>query len=371
MGADVVNLETKHVYLDFNLDTTNVKIGIQPTIDSYKGILFNDDVAGIFVTKKFGALTANLAYSRLQDYNRSAANPTAASNTTLTSANYTNPETSNPIGRANLDLYLLDGKLALSKDLTVGGSYYYIRKDQTYTGQDVHTLGVNAAGKFGIINVDAFLAYQFGDALDGTSTNKLDLTAYALQLAAKVNLGPAGAVRGNFLYTSGDDNATDKKSKAWQSLNSGDAFTTSSNTYYEPGMLLLMRSKWAMDSDKAIINTSNNNNRGVTLFAAGYDATLSDKLSASANIGYGLASEKRGANSTSIGTELNASVNYKLFSNLTATLQGAYVILGDGMNKDVAPRATDAAGKNSNLLDGGARKADDPYLAEIMFNYTF
>jgi hypothetical protein len=361
MGADVVNLETKHIYLDFNCPLTgaNVKVGIQPQIDSYKGILFNDDVAGIFATKKIGAITANLAYSRLQDYNRSA-NPTAASATPLTSANYTNPETANPIGRANLDLYLLDGKLALSKDLTVGGSYYFIRKDQTYTGQDVHTLGVNAAGKFGIINADAFVGYQFGDALDGTSIAKLDLTAYALQLAAKVNLGPAGTIRGNFLYTSGDDNAADKKSKAWQSLNSADTNAVSSNTYYEPGMLLLMRSKWAMDSDKAVINTSNNNNRGVTLFAAGYDATISDKLSASANIGYGLASEKRGANSTSIGTELNASVNYKMFSNLTATLQAAYVILGDGMNK-----------KSGVLMTGGAANADDPYLAEIMFNYTF
>jgi hypothetical protein len=118
-----------------------------------------------------------------------------------------------------------------------------------------------------------------------------------------------------------------------------------------------------MDTDKAIVNFTNNNNAGLALFTVGYDYKFNDKLAASANLGYALASDSRGANSNSIGTEANIQIDYKLFSNLTASFEGAYVFLGDGMNKDVH--------SNQNLLVGGVKNADDPYLTALMFNYTF
>ena len=126
-----------------------------------------------------------------------------------------------------------------------------------------------------------------------------------------------------------------------------------------------MRNVVAMDSDKAIVNTTNNGNHGLTLLTVGYDYKFNDKLAASANLGYALASEKKisntvSANSDAIGTELNVQVDYKLFSNLTASLQLAYVWLGDGMNKSTGV-----------LLTGGKANADDPYLTGLMLNYTF
>jgi len=377
MGADTVNLETKNVYLDFNCPLTgaNVKVGIQPQIDAYKGIFFNDDVAGIFASKKFGGVTATAGFSRLQDYARqvpiaaTAGAATAVGNPSGLASGTFNPfETANPLGKSTLDLALLDAKFAVSKDLTVGGSYYFLNYNPlTISRKDalnVHVIGVNAAAKLGIISADAFLAYQTGSEL---AVAGRDLSAFAGQVAVKADLAKAGTVRGNVLYTSGDDGKSTTKNKAWQSLSSGDTNTTSSNTYYDSKMVLLMRNVVNMDSDKALVNYTNNANRGLTLVTVGYDAAINDKLGASVNVGYAMSSQKYAADkSDSIGTELNAQVDYKMFSNLTASLTGAYVILGDAKKyTTTANTFTTAAQKAAGV------KSDNPYLASVMFNYTF
>ncbi len=358
MGADTVNIETKSVYLDFNCPITgsNVKVGIQPVSDAYKGIFFTDDVAGVFASKKFAGLTATAGFTRLQDYNRTTAGATP----------FTPLAVANPTGRNTLDLFLLDAKFAVSKDLTVGGSYYLVRNNPVGVSYkntlDVHMVGANAAAKFGMIGADAFLAYQAGSELTAAGR---DLTAFAAQAAVKANLDKAGTVRANVLYTSGGK-ATDSKAKAWQGLNSGaagGALGVSSNSYYDSKMLLLMRSVVAMDSDKALVNFTNNANRGVTLLTIGYDAAITDKMGASVNVGYGMTSQKQATDkSNSIGTELNAQVDYKLFSNLTASLTGAYVILGDA--KKYATGA-DTFSTTSTV------KSDNPYLSSVMLNYVF
>jgi len=56
-----------------------------------------------------------------------------------------------------------------------------------------------------------------------------------------------------------------------------------------------------------------------------------------------------------LGTEVNLSLNYKLYPTLTATLQGAYVMLGDFYDKK----------------GGNGKDPDDPYLTGLMLNYTF
>jgi hypothetical protein len=370
-GADTVNLETKHVYLNFTCPLTgaDVKAGIMPVADTYKGIIINDDAAGLLASKKMGALTATGGFFRLQDFKRTAPSssltvgePTAPATTVAVPVATT--ETANPIGKQNLDLYILDAKLAVSKDLTLGGAYYWLRNDSDPKNvhNDLHVLGVNAAAKMGIITADAFFAYQTGEEV---GTGGKDISAYAAQVAVKANLDKAGAIRANVLYTSGDKNTTDSKAKEWQSLNSGDAFKTSSNTYYDSKMVLMMRNVVNMDTDKAIVQTTSNAGRGLTLMTVGYDATITEKVGASANVGYARSSV-RGTGDTDkwIGTEINAQVDYKMYSSLTASFTGAYVILGD------AKKYTTAQDTFTNAASG-TTKSDNPYLGSIMFNYTF
>ncbi|MDD2309770.1 MAG: hypothetical protein PHH91_09340 [Desulfuromonadaceae bacterium] len=330
MGADTVNLETKHVYLDYNCPLTgaNFKVGIQAQSDAYKGVLFNDDLAGIFAAKKFGAVTATAGFARLEDAGNAS-----------------------PVGKKTNDLFLLDAKFAVSKDLSVGGSYYLVRTDILQAkASDMHMVGVNAAAKFGIVNADAFVAYQGGKEL--YSATRRDVSAFAAQVGAKVNLDKAGTVRADVLYLSGDDGAG-STTNAWQTMDSGvtssAALTSASNNYYGSKMMLLVRNVYNMDSDKALVYNLSN----LTLLTAGYDAKISDKLGASVNLGYAMLNEKGALSSSSIGTELNAQVDYKMFDNLTASLQAAYVFVGDG------------------AVNGTGKGADDPYLTALMLNYTF
>ncbi|MDA8413956.1 MAG: alginate export family protein [Desulfobacteraceae bacterium] len=334
MGADSVNLETKNVYLDFNIPSTPVhaKVGIQAWSDAYKGIFINDDLAGAFFDANLGGLKTTAGFARLQD----------------------GPSNANPVGQKTGDLYVLDAKYSLTKDLTLGGSYYLYRNDMNYKTSDVHMVGLNAAAKVGPVAMDAFAAIQAGEV--GTSVaNKKDLLAFAAQVAAKATVGP-GALRASFLYASGDNNnGAGSKNHAFQNPA---GYVGSSSNFYSSNLLLLMRSVYAMDSDKAIVMTTNNANQGLMLGTLGFDANITDKLGASVNAGFGLNAERNTtttSNSKYMGTELNASINYKLFANLTATLDGAYVILGDRFKNTATAGAT----------------PKDPYMTEVMLNYAF
>jgi hypothetical protein len=99
-GGDSINLETKDVYLDFNLPATpvNMKVGLQGWSDAYKGIIYNNDVAGAVAIGKFTPVTATAAFFRTYDQ---------GGNST--------------IGKKNVDLYVLDGKFGLNKDTNLGG----------------------------------------------------------------------------------------------------------------------------------------------------------------------------------------------------------------------------------------------------------
>ncbi|MDD2310101.1 MAG: hypothetical protein PHH91_11015 [Desulfuromonadaceae bacterium] len=331
MGADTVNLETKHVYLDYNCPLTgaNFKVGIQAQGDAYKGVLFNDDMGGAFATKKFGAVTAKAGFARM--YDNAGANVT---------------------GQNTGDLYLLDAKYAVSKDLSVGGSYYLVHNDTlNLNAANMHMVGVNAAAKFGIVNADAFVAYQGGTEL--YSAVGKDLSAFAAQLNAQVNLDKAGTVRANVLYLSGDDGKDAKNTNEWQSLKSGTTQTSASNNYYGSKMKLLVRNAYNMDTDKALVFQLTN----LTILTAGYDAKINDKLGASVNVGYAMFNEKGTRDSASIGTELNGQLDYKMFSNLTASLEAAYVVLGD------AYKGTGGAVAN--------KLPDNPYMTSVMMNYSF
>jgi len=324
IGADSVNIETKNIYLDFKIPATPVKaqVGVQPFTDAYKGIFITDDVAGLALSGKAGAATISGAFFRLNDAGGAAA-----------------------IGKANVDLITLDGKFAVSKDLSVGGSYYLVRNDLNVSGQDLHMFGVNAAANLGPVAVDGFAIYQTGDEIYAVAAR--DVSAYAAQVAAKAKVGP-GSLRGAVLYASGENGSGD--SSAFQNIRSGATtanFTSSASAYYAGDMLLMMRSKWAMDSDRAIVSATNNSDMGLMFIAAGYDVPISSKVSATANVGYMRAADTA-TGSKSIGTEVNAQVNYKMYDNLTGSLQGAYVFLGDRLDAN-----------------------DDPYLATAMLNYTF
>ena len=367
LGADTINLETKWVYLDFNVPSTkiNVKAGLQGLNDAYKNLFVGGgaDAAGVLVSSPVGPVNVSVGWFRLDDH--SATSP-LSSNTSGNAGNVAFTD-----GKKTRDLLLLDGKFAVTKDVKVGASYYFVNNDNSQltaaqnatssTGfpsalvgapsdYTAHVLGVNGAATFGPATVDGFFLYEFGniDRFQGVRAGA-HLNSFAGNLAGKMKVGP-GTAKVNALYVNGGSNAfiniNNETSGAFSENQVGGAFGN---------MFLLVRNSYLTTNDQFIAYDSSNRGAGILGGSVGYDANITDKLFANANAGF-LAMAKSVANRDKYqGTEINAEVGYKLYDNLTASVRGAYVLLGD-FYKDLGPGGSDPA---------------DPYLAQITLSYVF
>jgi hypothetical protein len=410
LDTDSVNLETKWVHLDFNVPGVpmNVKVGTQPIKDSIKGILFDCDAAGIFTSTKMGAAKVNVGYFRGYEGNNGDVNGggTAGGN-------------GFKMGVNNLDIVILEGKFAVSKDFALGADYYgYYDYRSAAATMLLHTAALSADATMGPLALSGFVAGQLGvirnqsgaASVLNNSTHSIDLKGMAANVAARLKAGP-GTAKVAALYTSGDGGNDPNKNYSWQSLQqsvagmgvkavaaapattnlvtgvvtpavaavSASSYTNSGslNTYNESGMMLLNRNAASQggSSDRNIINTSNNRDQGVVLITAGYDANLTPKLYANANVGMGWTANNRLANNNDLtdldakrtsvrgskylGAEINVETGYKMYDNLTASVQAAYVILGGYYN-------------NQNQVVGHANTdPDNPYTARVVLSYAF
>jgi hypothetical protein len=367
LDADRISLETKNIYLDFNIPQSpiNMKVGLMPFNDAYQGIFGNIDATGVLASAKLGAFTPTLGWFRLADNNFTVGTPEILP------------------GKQTLDMVVVDGKFDVSKDLNVGGSYYFVQNDMgpattiaapsstivpataKYVDyKNLHMLGLNASAKLGPATLSAFAAYQLGDfSTVGTTTR--DLSAYAGSVMAKVAVGP-GTLSATALYLSGEKDINGNGAfRAFRQL-----APNGTVSYFAPAnMWLLIRNSAMINSSTAIGGTDLvKGNHGLMGLFAGYEVTKG-KVIASANVGYGQAAMKRGADSGVIGTELNATLGYKLYDNLTASLTGAYLVLGDGINKSTGTVLD--GGTAAGITNLGVANATNPYLAALQLSYAF
>lgn len=371
METDQINLETKNIYMQFKAPylPTTVKIGTQPWADSYKGIFLDTDIGGVATTTKLERITLNLGWLRGYD-NKSfkGATDNAELSGRIVNQNGAADAGFTP-GRYSLDLTYLDAKYQVSKTTTVGGSYYLTYDDLNNEVHTLHTFGVNAATTVGPAQIDGFLLYQTGK----NPTNNFgqvgkNVSAFAANLAARVNAGP-GTLRATALYVSGDDGQGDVK--AFQGLNQlGDANGTTTFSSAQMTMLIT-NTKYASNTDRAIIYTPTNYNQGLVAGFFGYDmnfgkafvkGNLGLAATASENRTFKPVNRKTGtANSSKYeGTEVNAEVGYNVSENLTTSLVGGYLMLGDYW-KDTAL----VAGTNE------IKTPDNPYKLMLVANLTF
>ena len=370
--ADSINLETKNVYMEFTVPAmpTRVKAGIMPFDDAYKGIFFTADVAGMMTSTKLDSLTINAGWLRGYDNtNFNGADGTIPKTNTAPTSNGSMQSPQNP-GRYSLDLGILEAKYAVSKDLSFGGSYYltYSNLEKVQSNM-LSTVGLNASYNFGSGTVDGFLLGQFGD----NPTNDFGqvgekVSSFAANVAAKVKVGP-GTARGTVLYVSGDDGKG--KVKAFQCVNQlGDGNATCTFSSAQMTMLIT-NTRYAANTDRALLNTSTNYNQGVIGAFIGYDIDI-DKTFIKTNLGFGSVAEDNNtfkpknlkkadpySNGKYVGTEVNAEVGYKISSNLTASLIGGYVFLGD-YYKDTVTTTT-----------GAIDAPDNPWKSMVVLNLSF
>jgi hypothetical protein len=322
IGADSVQIETKNLFLELNYPAVNAKIGMLPYNDSFKGVLFDADMAGVLLSHDYSATSVAAGFFRFGD-------------------------NGGTIGRNSYDMISLDAKYAITKDIKVGAAYYYINDNRTNAaipsqpslidanGNDTNTypagttftavpandtkisnLGLNFEGAVGPVTLSGFALKQFGD-LDRVRTAK----GYALNLGAKAAL-LGGTLRSEFLYVSGGKNAF---------YNPGGAGGTEGGGFYDAEMIMLNRDKNAKTIDASIVYDANNVDQGVIMGSVGYDHACTDKITSSVNAGFAAVASNVNSRGTSdyLGTEVNVESNYKLTPNVTLGVRGGYVFLGD------------------------------------------
>jgi hypothetical protein len=350
LEADSFSLEVKNYYLDFKIPNTgvSVKTGVHTFFDSYQWLFGMFDAAGVTFSKKFDPLTLSAGWFRFQDLDT---NGSATAVATATSSS----------GKLTTDFIFLDGKYAVSKDITVGGSYYNIQRDSTGPGSTtefelLHMVGLNAAVKLGPATINPFFAYQFGDA-NPTGAVKNDIAAFLAGVTSKTKVGP-GNVNFSAIYLSGDkDNTGDAKD--FKTIGQATSYFAPSN------MWILVRGPMGIAQQDLIGTDMTVGNRGLMGVFAGYEGTAG-KVFYSGNLGYMQTAAQRTAagvkEDASLGTEINATVGYKMFDNMTAQFTAAYAMLGDGLN---------SATPGKKIAGFGAADADDPYAMYVVLNYAF
>jgi hypothetical protein len=310
LGADSVNLETKNLYLELNYPAVNAKLGMMPYNDSFKGILFDADMAGVLLSHDYSNASVAAGFFRFSD--ESLANAGDSDRT---------------LGKKTNDMISLDAKYNLGKDVKVGAAYYYITDNRGTVNQDVHTFGLNAEALVGPMTLNGFIAKQAGDAR-GTAFN----------MGAKVPVFK-GTVRSEFIYVSGAGTP-----------GGGNRFFVPQSpvgsegaALYDNEMIILHRDKNAKTIDTSIIYDVNNYDQGMIMGSIGYDCPCTDKITTSVNAGFAAVARDNGSataprhDSNYLGTELNLESNYKLNANTTIGIRGGYVFLGDyfrGLNAD-------------------------------------
>jgi len=329
LGADSVQIETKNLYLEMNYPAVNAQIGMMPYNDSFKGVLFDADMAGILFSHDYSNASVAAGFFRFGDNGAT-------------------------LGKNAYDMISLDAKYNVTKTFKVGGAFYYINDNSsqasivthgaqtgvladgtpvfavgTTTPQPnkdvkVHTLGLNAEGAVGPITLSGFAMKQFGD-LSATQ----DARGYALNLGAKAAL-LGGTLRSEFLFVGGGKDAFYVPASAGGTEGGG---------FYDAEMIMLNRDKNAKTIDTALVYDTNNFNQGLVMGSVGYDHACTDKITSSINAGFAAVATNVAHSGTSnyLGTEVNLESNYKLTPNVTIGVRGGYVFLGDyfkGLNAD-------------------------------------
>jgi len=355
IGGDSINLETKNVYLDFNCPITgaNVKAGLQGITDAYKGVFVGNDAAGLLLNKKFGPGTFSAGWFRLDDARAAGQS----------------------VGKTTRDFLLLDAAYNVSKDVKFGTSYYYYNDDSSIplstgtapvvfaggpSSADIHMLGVNGAGTFGNLTLDGFFLYQNG-TLRKTAGVGQHIDAFAANVGVKATAG-VGAVKANLLYTSGSDTGKNLHNSFISAQNEMSSAYMESGIFAGANTTLLFRGNGyrTSNTDQSIVADPSNKGTGIMAAFIGYDGTMG-KSFFNVNAAAAATAKKQYTakpKAQFLGTEINGEVGYKLYDNLKASVQAAYVFLGPAFE---GTGAGGAAGTYPN----------NPYLGRIILSYVF
>ncbi len=345
-GADGVNVETKNAYIDFKIPNSifSFRSGVQGYADRFDGTFVIDDMAGIQANLSLTPMfSTNLAFFKFYENNK---------------ANWD-----------DVNLYGLQNTIKVNDNLKIDADLYWRDNASGYViapgaaldtttpllnkADDLYVAGVAAQAKVAGVDLDGWVAYQFGkqDRLVGSDSKYGSLGA---TVKASMDLGPAKTGL-RLIYFSKDDDATDTKS--WQQVATGNF------DFYNENLSIFL-------ADIYYNNTAGGRHAMTDAVYAGYglfavNATADVKLPANfylkSGAGYFMAlddtandnaaSKKDGKD---LGIEVAARVGTKIAEKVDVSLGGAYAFVGNFYNSTT-----------------GGSDPDDMYKVNFMINMGY
>lgn len=376
LEADTINLETKNVYVWFNVPNTSAKftVGLQNITDSFGGMIFGyADAAGIFLTGKMAPVEYRLGWSKL--------------------------EAQSSFGDSSVDLYVAEVKLAPVKEAKIGLDVYVIRDASgvanagnlgsnattlrtafrgfgdyagatptfTYTPSVFYFVGLDGAFDAGVAKLSGYAFYNGGKVKDavlaGIAGGDIDVKAWAADLRADVALGPGKAFIEAAYVTGTSDTDSDIKSPVTTSnyALAGSFPLTSMDTQ------ILFPNLDDINASSALAYDVQNKLRGIMAVAAGVTMKFADALTGKVGAAYlqdakntfQLAGAKKHK-----ATEINANVNFNVTKGVDVGLYGAYAFLSDWES------FSRTVGTNTAVADV-TKDADNIYKVYARLNYAF
>ncbi len=376
LEADTINLETKNVYVWFNVPNTSAKftVGLQNITDSFGGMIFGyADAAGVFMTGKFEPIDYRLGWSKL--------------------------EAQSSFGDSSVDLYVAEVKVAPIKEAKIGLDVYVIRDASgvanagntgsnattlrtafrgfqditgtlptfTYNPSVFYFVGLDGSFDAGVAKLSGYAFYNGGKVKDaslaGGAAEDVDVKAWAADLRADAALGPGKAFI-EAAYVSGSDaDSSDVKSPVTTSnyALAGSFPLTSMDTQ------ILFPNLDDINASSALAYDVQNKLRGIIAVAAGFSMKLTDTLTGKVGAAY-LQDAKNtfeaAGDKKHKATEINANVNYNVTKGVDVGLYGAYAFLSDWKSY------SRTVGTDTAVVDL-TKDADNVYKVYARLNYAF
>jgi hypothetical protein len=312
-GTDYIRFKHSYVDLDTQVADTDlhVRIGLQP-FSAAKGMLFDDDFAGLIVSHKGDMATHNFIWMKVFE------------GATLSG------EYEEDLEDLDVDFLGISSTFGLMNDaLTLNTNLFYLassdgREWSATTGNqdiDVFYLGLDFKYTLTSGNIWGVFLYEFGEAEVVNSNVEYDMNAYIAALGAEIDLDPVG-IHTQVFYASGDDDLSDSDVEGF--------YVPRGQSYYWAEIMGLGVFDYTASNGSPADTISN-----VIAANIGASYKVSEDLSLTGDIWYARHAENNALVTEDVlGTEIDLRADYKLNDDLNLTVVGAYLFAGDATTMD-------------------------------------
>ncbi len=310
LGADGNNFELKNSYVDFNLGSTNLKIGIQGSTIA-RGFMFAEDFSGMAVTFKAGDVSIPVTWIHAVDSDaKLQTNPTE-------------------------DVFAITPVIPLNSDMTLNP---YVALDYSDNlDKSIYFLGVDFDMKISGADVWASAIYQGGDV-----SNTVDTSAFLVAAGGSFDM-----FHGQLVYATGDDGNDATANDAFVGVDIGGK----GQSYYWSEIM-----GYGIFDNASPSGTPNEKITNIMFANAGITIKASDAITFVADLWYAQLAEDNGLGDDDLGFEVDLKMTYKLTDNLNLDLVAAYLFAGDAITAHAYDGDNATETKNQeNPFEAGTR----------------